>query len=470
MRWSVKGLGLVSTVVLARILSPSDYGVVAMAMLVVGLADVLTDFGAGTTLLREPNATRDFIDSTWTLGIIQGLIVGSLLALAAPLAGVYFREPRVVMVIWIIAPCVVISSFGNIGITLARKELNFSLEFRYNVIAKVIGAGVTIASALLLRDYRALVIGVAAGYLSGLPLSYLMHPYRPRWCMACFGAMWHFSKWLLVSGIGQFATRKVDEIAAGRLGSTGAFGAYTVGSDIGQLMTAEIGPPINRALLPTLASMQDSVERMRSSTLKTLSVVLTVVLPLGAGLALVAPSATLVLLGPKWTAATPFIAIFALVGSVRVLSGPVAMLLLVMGHSKQQARIVWAEFGLFGLAALALVPSLGFVGLAYARLVSAVLIITIYLAIGRKYAGLHVRQVTRVIWRPCIGVGLMAALLPLFFYIGHAPITQLAVQVVAGAAIYLVWLFGSWLMVGRPDGLERMVLERLAMKSRPDIV
>lgn len=466
MRWSVKGLGLVSTVVLARILSPSDYGVVAMAMLVVGLADMLTDFGASTTLLREPNATRDFIDSTWTLSIIQGLMIGGLLALAAPLAGIYFREPRVIMVIWIIAPCIAISSFGNIGMTLARKELNFALEFRYNLMIKVIGAGVTIASALLLRDYRALVIGVAAGYLSGLPLSFLMHPYRPRWCTACFGAMWHFSKWLLVGGIGQFATRKVDEIAAGRLGSAGAFGAYTVGADIGQLMTAEIGPPINRALLPTLASMQDNVERMRSATLKTLSVVSTVVLPLGAGLAVVAPSATLVLLGSKWTAATPFIAIFSLVGAVRVLSGPVASLLLVMGHSKQQASINWIEFAIFGLAAFALVPSIGFVGLAYARLLSALVIATLYLAIGRMYAGIRVGEIAGALWRPCVGVALMAALLPLLFDVGRPPIMQLVVQVASGAATYSAWMIASWLAMGRPDGLERLVLERVGMKSR----
>lgn len=79
MRWTNKGLGLISTPMLARILRPRDYGVVAMAMLVVGLAEVLIDFGVNTALLREPNASRDFSDSAWTLGVIQGVVLGVVL-------------------------------------------------------------------------------------------------------------------------------------------------------------------------------------------------------------------------------------------------------------------------------------------------------------------------------------------------------------------------------------------------------
>ena len=462
MRWSIKGLGLLSTVVLARILSPGDYGVVAMAMLAVGLAEVLIDFGANTALLREPHATPDFINSTWTLGIIQGLVVGGILALGAPLAGLHVKEPRVVWVIWAIAPCIVLGNFGNIGMTLARKELNFALEFRFSVAGKVIGVAITIAAAFALRDYRALVIGIAGGYLiGGLALSYVMHPYRPRWCTASFGAMWHFSKWLLISGIGQFAIRKADEIAAGRIGSTGQFGAYTVGADIGQLVTAEIGPPINRTLLPTFSALHEDSLRMKWAALKALAVVATVVLPLGVGMALVAPAATSVLLGHKWDSAVPFVAIFALIGAVRVISGPVATLLLVMGHSRLQASNVWIEFAVFGVAAFALVPHFGFIGLAYARLLSAVALTVVYVVSGRIYADMHLREWVAATWRPTVGVALMAALLPLLPDLGREPVLELTLQVVIGALIYIGWIALSWIFSGRPDGIERMALDRL---------
>ena len=329
MRWSIKGLGLISTVILARILSPGDYGIVAMAMLVVGLAEVLVDFGSDTALLRQKSITKADINSAWSLRIIQGVIVSAMLAVSAPLAGLYFNEPRVVWVIWVFAICVLVSSFGNIGATLARKELNFGFEFRLTVISKLLGVVITIVAAYLIKDYRALVIGVASGYIVGLLLSYLMHPYRPGWCISEFGSMWSFSKWLLVSGIGYFAARKVDEILAGRVGGADGMGVYTVGADIGQLPTAEIGPPINRTLLPTLSTLHDEPERMRSAVLKTVGVVSTLTLPLGVGMAFVAEPVALLLLGEKWRAAIPFIAIFAIGGAIRVSAGALSTYLII---------------------------------------------------------------------------------------------------------------------------------------------
>src|SRR5574340_328264 len=131
MRWGIKLLGLISTVILARIISPEDYGIVAMAMLFAGMAEVLVDFGAQINILRKQTLDRDFIDSAWSLQIIQGGFVATLLALSAPLAGVYFNEPRVVWVIWVIAACLLFDGLTNIGITLARKNFEFKLEFRY---------------------------------------------------------------------------------------------------------------------------------------------------------------------------------------------------------------------------------------------------------------------------------------------------------------------------------------------------
>src|SRR5574340_359830 len=213
MRWGIKLLGLISTVILARIISPEDYGIVAMAMLFAGMAEVLVDFGAQINILRKQTLDRDFIDSAWSLQIIQGGFVATLLALSAPLAGVYFNEPRVVWVIWVIAACLLFDGLTNIGITLARKNFEFKLEFRYRIVGKLIGVVATIIAALFLRDYRALVAGLALGHVSNVFLSYFMHPYRPRWNTAKIRSMWGFSKWLLISGVGTFAARKADQRA-----------------------------------------------------------------------------------------------------------------------------------------------------------------------------------------------------------------------------------------------------------------
>jgi len=461
MRWSIKGLGLISTVILARILSPGDYGIVAMAMLVVGLAEVLVDFGSDTALLRQQSINTADINSAWSLRVIQGLIVSAMLGVAAPFAGQYFNEPRVIWVVWVFAICVLAGSFSNIGATLARKELNFSFEFRLTVTSKLLGVAITIVAAFLIKDYRALVIGVASGYIVGLLLSYLMHPYRPTWCTSEFRSMWSFSKWLLISGIGYFAARKVDEILAGRVGGAEGMGVYTVGADIGQLPTAEIGPPINRTLLPTLSTLHDDPERMRSAVLKTVGVVSTLTLPLGVGMAFVAEPVALLLLGEKWRAAIPFIAIFAIGGAVRVSVGALSTYLMVLGNSKFLAHATWIEFCAFILAAAILTPIHGLIGLAEARLISSVVnCLTFIIAVTRKNQ-IHYQNLFGVLWRPLVGIGVMAIVLSNQSDLDLPLALQLAVKIIQGAVSYSIFVLAAWRLAGKPDGLEYTIIEKM---------
>jgi len=461
MRWSIKGLGLISTVILARILSPGDYGIVAMAMLVVGLAEVLVDFGSDTALLRQQAISTADINSAWSLRIIQGLIVSTLLAIAAPLAGMYFNEPRVVWVVWVFAVCVLASSFGNIGATLARKELDFGFEFRLIVASKVIGVVITVAAAFLIRDYRALVVGVASGYIVGLVLSYVMHPYRPRWCTSEFRSMWTFSKWLLVSGIGYFAARKVDEILAGRIGGAAGMGAYTVGADIGQMPTAEIGPPINRTLLPTLSTLHDDPERMRSAVLKTVGVVTTLTLPLGVGMAFVAEPVALLLLGEQWRSAIPFIALFAIGGSIRISVGALSTYLLVLGDSKFLAHAVWIEFVVFVLAAVILTPSYGLIGLAQARLISSCANWMICVVATTRKKLIRYGDLVCVLWRAIAGVVAMAVVLTNISNPDWSLPVVLGQQIFLGGSAYIFVVMMTWWLAGKPDGLERLAVEKI---------
>jgi lipopolysaccharide exporter len=227
-------MGLASTVVVARLLLPADYGIVAMSMLVVGLIQAMLDFGAATALLRKGGVTPAEINSAWTLRLLEGCVVGLILIAAASPSAHYFREPRVEMVLWVLAACIAINSASNIGFTLAQKEFNFSLEFRHNLICKSMGVIATITAAYVLGDYRALVIGVATGYTSGCLMSYVMHPYRPSWDTSKISDIWAVTKWLMLAGVGGFILRKSDELIAARIGTTGEYGQYNVGPCCGR--------------------------------------------------------------------------------------------------------------------------------------------------------------------------------------------------------------------------------------------
>ena len=457
-RLSIKGLGFMNTIIMARMLLPADYGVVAMAMLVVGLIQALMDFGATTALMRKAEVTPDEINSAWTLRIFQSVAVAILMILVAPFATGYFKEPRVEYVLWTLAACVALAGAGNIGVTLAQKQFNFALDFRLLVISKLLSVVATIGAGLYLRDYRALVIGIATGYISGFILSYAMHPYRPRWATNKISEIWAVTKWLMLAGVGGFVLRKGDELMAARIGTTTEFGLYNVGADLGQLPTAEVGPAMLRALLPVLTAIEGGTTAVNSAVLKTVSAVNTITLPIGFGFAAVAAPATALILGPAWTGAVQFVAIFAFAGAIQIIQGPFNTLLLMRGYTKIQNHAVWLEFLVFVVAAMALVPSFSLIGLVWARILGTVVNLIATIVAAHHYCELSLKRTFLTLLRPMTGAVLTYfTVLEVINYI-NGDFLKICLGIVSGAVIFITWSLASWLIIGKPDGLESTLL------------
>ena len=458
MRWSMKLIGFANTAILARMILPSEYAVVAMAYLVVGLMESFFDFGVEAALMRKSEISEEFINSAWSLRIVEGAGIAVLLLLISPLVTIYFHDPRIAPVLWVLAGCFAIGSSSNIGLMLARKNLNFSLEFRLQVISKVLQVISTLTAAYFLRDYRALVIGIIVGYASSWILSFLMHPYRPTWNTSGFLEIWQVTRWLMLSNIARFLVRKADEITAGRIGTSSQFGMYNVGADLGMLPTGEVGPAILKAFFPVLSSIQHDAERVRSGVLKVLSIVNAITLPAGIGLAAVAAPATLLMLGPNWGGAVQFVAIFGVIGAIQVASNPLSTLLTMRGFTKIQSRIVWTEFAVFAVASLILVPTLHLRGLAFARLAGA-FSSAIFIAYEcAETCDLPLKAMVAAIWRPLTSSVIMyfvASWAVTFFTNLYA---GMAFAITLGAISYIVLMMASWHFFARPPGLESEVV------------
>lgn len=459
-RWSIKFIGFVSTVVMARLLVPADYGLVAMAMLLVGLVQATLDFGATTALLRTSAATRSDIDSAWTLGVIEGVIIALVLLGCAPLATAYFEEPRVAWVLYVFAGCVSVAYCGNVGLVLAQRDFNFSLGFRHALCVKLLGVFVTILAGVIFRDYRALVIGIATGYLSGFVLSYLMHPYRPRWDLSGIPKIWALTKWLMLAGVGGFALRKGDELLAARVGSPREFGLYTVGSDLGQLPTGELGPAMLRAFLPVLSAIQNDIARTNAAVIKTVATVNTITLPVGIGFAAIASPATLLILGSSWVEAVGFVAVFALVGCLQILVSPLATLLTLRGHTRLQSRLVWFEFVFFLIGVGILAPGLGLIGLAWARVVACISNALATTWMARRWCDLSWTLVAHAVGRPLLGSFVMYALISKLLPLLFNSVVGLVLCICFGMLFFGLWSLTTWLWTGRPEGLESTVYDQ----------
>jgi len=459
-RWLVRILGLVNTIVLARILLPSDYGVVAMAMLLVGLIQAMSDMGVATALLRKHESEEAEIQSAWTLRCMQGLVVALVIIVAAPFASGYFEEPRVLLVLLIMAGCMALEGFGSLGTILAQRKFDFALDFRVQLVSKIVSVVAAWTAAFLVADYRALVVGIVTGYVLKFVLGYSMHPFRPVWTTSRIREIWGITRWLMLSSMALFLLRHSDELIAAKVGSTSSFGAYHVGSDLGRSPVEEIGPPLMRAFLPVLATFRSDVERVNHVVIKTLSATSTLTIPTAVGMWSVSALFVEVLMGAKWHEAAPFLGMYALVALVQFAANPLSALLVLHGHTKTQSHAAWLELAAFVVATAVLLPWLNLIGLVWARLIASGCNLAIMIFFARQLTGLRVVRVFGAFWRPMLGALLMAAVLHITPSLGSAwaPL-ELLLKVFIGALFFAFWSFITWYVVGRPEGLESTVLD-----------
>src|SRR5689334_546854 len=132
LRWAIRLIGLVSTVILARLLTPTDFGIVSMAMFVVGMLEVLNQTGQRLAIIRLHDPSREDYDSAWTISLLVGVTIGLLILLIAPFTVVYFHEPRAILVMQCLSLRAVLDGFENIGIVDFRRDLRFDRFFWFN--------------------------------------------------------------------------------------------------------------------------------------------------------------------------------------------------------------------------------------------------------------------------------------------------------------------------------------------------
>ncbi|MFZ3125778.1 MAG: oligosaccharide flippase family protein [Acidovorax sp.] len=459
-RWVIKAVGFINTVIMARLVLPADYGIVAMAMLVVGLVQAMTDLGVATALLRKGDLTREEIDSAWTLKLLQGFALATVLVIGSDLVSSYFAEPRIHSVLWVFAACMIIDGASNIGLTLAQKEFRFALDFRINVVSKVTSVLIALLTGYFLRDYRALVLGIVTSYIMVFVLSYALHPYRPRWNVSRIAEIWGVTRWLMLSSFGAFVLHRSDEIIAGRAGTTQEFGEYHVGGDLGRMPVSEMGPPMVRAFLPVLSAIQDERQRINSAVLKTMAAANAFTMPIAAGVATFSIPLTAVVLGQSWKEASLYVAVYALVASVRFSVSPLTTLLVLRGHTRSLSIIVWMELTVFSAGVVLLLPLFHLVGLVWARLLSSAFSACLTAVYAHKLCELPMGAIAQSLWRPLVGaLGLFVIGTRLMAIANLSNWQQLLLGAFLGVGFCSVWAFFSWWVSGRPEGLESTLVD-----------
>lgn len=446
---------------------PEDYGLVATAMLAIGLIQTFVDFGATTALLRLSNPTKDDIDSAWTLKVIQGVIAAITTLSLASIISEFVERPELVQILWTLAGAILLASLSNIGLTIAAKEFNFKLGAKIEVISKLASVAATLSAGIALKSHWALVIGIVTGYITPFILSYAWHHYRPTWNTRKISEIWNITKWLLLASIGSFVLRKGDEVIAAKIGTSHEYGLYNVGADLGQLPVQEIGPAMIKALLPVLSSMEGAKHHINDAIHKTTAAINTTIWPIALGFAALSEQTTVVLLGPKWIEAAKYVYAFAIISALQTSTAPIKTLLTLRGFTRTQSMQVWREFSVFAITAGLLIPHAGLYALAIARAAASATNLFDVLVASKKLCGLNITKSLRAIFGPISIAAAMAALVHLVITELTNPYIAIFTGLILGISTYTLATITAWNLRGKPDGIETMAINQIMKIIKP---
>jgi lipopolysaccharide exporter len=458
-------LTLVSTIVLARLLVPADFGVVAMAMSIVATLEVLTAFSIDVALIQRADVERGHLDTAWTFNVIFGAAIAlTLFVLAEPTAA-FYRHPELVAVMRVLAIGWLVQGLENVGPVAFRRELEFNKEYWFLSAKKLATFVVTIPLAIWLESYWALVAGIVAGKLLAAGLSYAVHPFRPRFSLRGARELFAFSRWLFVNNVLFFLNQRATDVVIGRLAGAQALGLYNLSFEISNMPTTELAAPINRAVLPGYAKLYRETGSLAHSYVDVIGLIALLSIPAGAGIAAVAAPFVSVVLGPKWLAAIPLIQILAFYGCVASLGTNTGVVMMAVGRPHLMTAMALAHVCLLVPALVLATRAAGLAGAALAVLAATVLVTPLNFAILGRVLGVGVAALVRPLWRPVLGAAAMYGVVRLVLgrldAAGAGEGAQLAAGVVAGVLAYVVVVAGLWAAAGRPAGAETTILARV---------
>jgi PST family polysaccharide transporter len=460
LKWITQVLSWICTLLIARILTPADYGLVGMGTLYTGLIQLVNEFGLGSAIVRDRTLDDEHISALGGLSVALGAALCLIsIPLSFPLSW-FFHEPAVRPVIAVLGLTFLISSVKVLPRSLLTKELRFREVALLDALEAGLGSLFTLAFALAGYRYWSLVLGVVLGSLISTLAMLRRRPHPlawPRqWASGTHSV--RFGQHLVVSRIAWYLYSNADFAVVGRVLGRVVLGAYSLGWTLASIPVSRISALVGQVIPAVLARVQDDQAELRRYLYLLTEGLAFLTFPLSIGAFLVADDFVRLALGDKWAGAVLPLQLLSVYAAVRSVTTVFSQLLVVVGRSQEMMRI--------SLFALVLMPPLfyfsairwGAAGVAAAWIVGYPIVLVPAFRQVFAVTGANLRGYLRAVWPALACSVLMGAtvfglqrLLPL----SASPLLRLAGEVTVGVAAYglaLITLYRShvqayWSMV-----------------------
>lgn len=452
-----QGFRFTAMIVLARLLLPEDFGVVAMAVIITSLMLGLFDMGLNQALVQRKEVTASHLSTIFWVMLALGIIFCILVVAISPFAAKFFRNELVGPVLAISSISFIICSLGSVHGALLRKRLDF-LRFS---IAEGAGAVAYLAVAVTMAfagfGVWSIVLGGLADNLTYVTLRWILCRWHPSFAFSVSSLrdLWGFGFNHAGTKLVESLSERLDYLIIGRFLAAATLGFYNLGLRAISLPLQNMNFIATTVAFPAFSTIQDEDERLRRGFLKSMTFISIIGLPLFTGVAIVGPELIKVIFGQKWILAVLPMQVLCIMGVFRTIGLVVPSLILSKGRPDINLKLGMARLVVL-VPCLLIAVRFGAVGVALG--ISAVTAI-FWLAkqiFANRLIGLGMREYLAALRPAALGSAVMAMVLLAFRYVLTSLLTMpdiglLAISVVLGAAIYFVTL-----KVTRTEALNEM--------------
>lgn len=447
MVWSVasqigrQGILLISNIILARLLTPHDFGLVATVLIFVNFAMIVADQGFGAALIQRPELTEEHLSSIYWINVAMGMFLTAIFLWGAPLIAGFFHEDALAPLMRGIAWIFVVNSLASVQKTLLTRRLAFKTIAKAEVIAAWVGGVTSIILAWRGWGAWSIIVQSAVAAVIGVVVLWRVSEWRPRavFRWAAVRGLAGFSANHFLGNISNYWVRNVDNVLIGYVLGQGPLGIYTRAYSVMLFPLSRISRVLSRVMFPSLSLIQADHARVRGLFLKVTRVIALVTFPIMLGVAASAENFTAVVFGEQWGGMVPILRILAVVGMVQSVTSLIGNVYLSQNRASLRLRVV---LPIQALQVLGIVIGLrwGILGVAIGYAVASLATAPIECHFAGGLIGMSVSDFAsnlRGVFLCAAAMALVVAGLGAIFPAAVGVFARFGLQVLVGGAVYL---------------------------------
>jgi O-antigen/teichoic acid export membrane protein len=456
-------IDLGTMLVLAHILTPKDFGLVAIAMSVIFIVEATLELPISGALVRLEKIDQAHYDTAFTLSLLRGALLGLVICLISWPFARFYADSRLLPLVCVLSLAPAARGLVSPKLADFSRDLKFSPDFTMEMAGKIAAFSVSVLIAITTRSYWAIAAGTLIAPVTSTITSYIQAPYKPRISLSTMSDFSGFLGWnTAAQAVGAF-NWQTDRLMLAKLMTKAELGLFSTANDLATIPVMALISPIQRPLLSAFSLLRGERERLSGSYQRSATAIITMGLPVLVFESMMARPMVRLMFGTKWMGAAMPLHWLALSLIPTLLAMPVPPLVMSFGKTqlffKRNLLEVCIKVPLVILGAL----KYGFMGVVVARYISESISVLYSMHVVRSLVGLSIRRQLIGAWRSFLGVAAMAVVV----YLTSGVLSEtgslielasglVAVALVAGVT-YCASLWFLWNAAGCPAGLEGMV-------------